>query len=205
MQRGRNPLPFTKMKIPAAFVIWCLCLAQGFAAGPWEFETMEGKRFTPFADEKTKALVAVFIATDCPVANYFQPTLQRLQEKYDSQGVKFVFLHSDPSVTAEAARKHVADFSINIPVVLDPEFKVARQLKAEYTPEAFVISPKGEVKYRGRINDIYAELGKKRRQPRREDLSLAIASVLKGEAVAQPVTKPVGCYVPYPPGTEPKK
>ena len=45
----------------------------------WVFESVHGKRVAPFENESTRALVVVFIATDCPIANYFQPTLRRLR------------------------------------------------------------------------------------------------------------------------------
>ena len=175
------------------------------AAPPWVFESIEGKRIAPFEDKQTKALVAVFIATDCPVANYFQPTLRRLGKKYAERGVRFVMLHPDPTVSVPMARKHAKEYSLKAPVVRDPEFQVARRLEAEFTPEAFLIDRSGKVHYRGRINDLYVDWGKKRRAPRREDLDLAIGEFLAGKKISQPKTKPVGCYIPYPPKKKSKE
>ena len=173
-------------------------LAVAGAAEPWRVETVKGETLEPFTDPKTKALVAVFIATDCPVANYFQPTLRRLQEKYGPRGVAFVFFHPDPTVSRDAARKHAEEYGIVAAVALDPKFVAAKRLAAEVTPEAFVIARDGSVKYRGRVNDMYAAFGKKRRAPRNNDLDDAIGAVLDGKTISSPKTKPIGCYIPYP-------
>ncbi|MEC7776571.1 MAG: hypothetical protein VYC32_10785, partial [Planctomycetota bacterium] len=62
-------------------------------------------------------------------------------------------------------------------------------------PEAFVIGKPG-ILYRGRIDDLYADLGQKRRQARNRDLRDALDAVLSGKAVKNPTTRAVGCYIP---------
>lgn len=184
-----------------AAAIACAGAARGEAR--WEFEAIDGRKVAPFAEASGKLLVAVFITVDCPVANYFQPTLRRLGEKYAGQGVSFVFFHSDPAVDRAKAAAHAEEYAVAAPVVLDPGFEVARRLGAEVTPEAFVVTRSGEVKYRGRINDMFADFGKKRRAPRHHDLDDAIAALLAGKEVSAPRTKPIGCYIPYPTATKP--
>jgi len=164
----------------------------------WQFVDITGKKHAPFDSKKTKALVAVFICSDCPIANYFQPSLRDMAKKYEAQGVRFVLIHSDLECTRKAAKKHAKEYAITIPVVLDHKQEMAKQLKAEFTPEAFVIIPHGEVRYRGRINDMYVSYGKKRRAPTRNDLDEAIAAILTGREVLTPKTKPVGCPIFYP-------
>ena len=167
------------------------------------FETVKGERYAPFEDKSVRALVVVFISTDCPVANYFQPTLRRLGAKHREAGVRFVMVHPDPGVSAEAARKHAEEYSVEAPVALDPKFEMASRLAAEYTPEAVLVDRGGKVHYQGRVNDMYVSWGKKRRAPKREDLDIAIGEFLKGAKVSVPKTEPVGCYIPFP--TEPKE
>ena len=164
----------------------------------WQFESITGEKVRPFAEPTGKLMVAVFITVDCPVANYFQPTLRRIQEKHAAAGVELVMIHSDPTVTKDKALAHAEEYAITAPVVLDPDFAIARRLDAEVTPEAFVVTPAGEVKYRGRVNDMYTDFGKKRRAPRNNDLDDAIAAVLAGKEISAPKTKPIGCYIPYP-------
>ncbi|MGI9244907.1 MAG: redoxin domain-containing protein [Verrucomicrobiales bacterium] len=209
--RGRFPLPGMRTGglILALFFICSMCQpAAGQAPTPpatgevqrgrqhWNFTDVEGKEHAPFADESVRFLVVVFIATDCPIANYYQPTINRLAERYREKGVRFLLFHPDPDVTQEKIREHAKAFKISPPVFADTKFALARRLKASATPEAFVIARDGSTKYRGRIDDIYAAWGKRRRKPTSHDLQEALDAVLAGKTVASPTTKPIGCYIP---------
>jgi hypothetical protein len=59
-----------------------------------------------------------------------------------------------------------------------------------------VLSPSGDVLYRGRIDDRVADFGKRRVEPTRRDLRLALDAILAGKPVQARLTKAVGCYIP---------
>ena len=50
-----------------------------------------------------------------------------------------------------------------MPAVIDVDGAIARRAKATVTPQAVVVDRAGVVKYRGRIDNQYAALGKPRR------------------------------------------
>ncbi len=162
----------------------------------WRFTDIEGKDHEPFAKESVKFLVVVFIGTDCPISNYYQPTLNRLARRYEGKGVRFLLFHPDPDVTPEMLKEHAKAFGLESPVFADADFALASRLEASTVPEAFVIARDGQTKYRGRIDDTYAAWGKKRREPGSHDLRDALEAVLSGKAVASPTTKAIGCYIP---------
>ena len=64
------------------------------------------------------------------------------------------------------------------------------------TPEVAVIGASGQVLYRGRIDNLYAALGKKRPEATEKDLRRALDEVLSGSRVSTPETKAIGCYIP---------
>jgi hypothetical protein len=55
---------------------------------------------------------------------------------------------------------------------------------------------RGEVTYRGRIDDRYVDLGKKREAPSQRDLRAALDAALAGRAVLTSRTKAIGCLIP---------
>lgn len=164
----------------------------------WKFSDIHGVAHEPFADENTKAIVVVFITTDCPIANYYQPTLSRMTDDYANQGVQFYLCHSDRDTKLEEALEHTADFKPRAHVLLDNEQAIARRLEAKVTPEAFLVTREGTVAYRGRINDLYADYGKRRNTPRTNDLRDAVDRLLAGKPIETAVTRAIGCYIPYP-------
>jgi hypothetical protein len=142
-----------------------------------------------------KANVVIFITNDCPIANSYAPEIKSIIGEYSPRGAGFFLVHVDPDLGLEKARKHAEDFGYENAILRDPRHVLVSELEADVTPEAFVLGPSG-VLYRGRIDDLYADLGKKRRQARTRDLRDALDAVLAGKAVENPTTRAIGCYIP---------
>ncbi len=148
---------------------------------------------------QTRATIVVFLSTKCPISNETLPDLNRIAERADSRGVEIFGVVSDPAVTRTEAKKHHAEFRIRFPVLFDASLGLRRQLKPTHTPEVFLFGPEMQLAYRGRINDRYAALGQKKVQSSRNDLLLALTSVIKGEKPEESYTRPIGCLLEDPP------
>jgi hypothetical protein len=107
-------------------------------------------------------------------------------------------VHADPSVVAEKARTHAREFGYECPVLLDPEQSLAGHAGATLTPEAAVLDREGRLAYLGRIDDLFAGYGKRRRAPTTRDLRAALDAVLAGQAVERPRVPGIGCEIPPP-------
>lgn len=142
-----------------------------------------------------KALVLVFLNTECPIANGSIPTLNKLAAKWKrpQSGVQFFGVVSDRHVSRKAAVKHANEYRTAFPVLFDASGELADRLKPTHTPEAFVLNDRGETVYRGRIDNAWAELGKRRPKTTRHDLADAVDALCNGRPVKTARTKPVGC------------
>lgn len=167
------------------------------ANAPWSLTDLAGQTHQPFDEPTTRAIALVFITPDCPIANYYQPTLRKLGDEFAERGIPLFMIHSDPDVTADAAERHVAKFKIAAPVILDHDQSIARRVDAKITPEAIIVDRDGEILYRGRIDNFYEALGRKRRAATEHDFHNALAAVADGRPVANPVTKALGCHIPF--------
>jgi hypothetical protein len=78
---------------------------------------------------------------------------------------------------------------------IDRDRTLAHRARASVTPEAVLIDSKGEIRYRGRIDNRYVDFGKPRRVVTTFDLRDALEAVLAGKSVAHPETTAVGCYI----------
>ncbi len=141
-----------------------------------------------------KALVVVFIGTQCPVNNAYMRTLQNLHEEFAKQGVQFVAINSNAHDSSENIAEHAKKHRLPFPVLRDPQQAAADGFKAERTPEAFLLNNKGEVKYRGRIDDQFG-VGFQRPQPIRSDLSQALQEFLADKPVSIVRTQAAGCLI----------
>lgn len=160
---------------------------------------LDGTEIEPFADlTKTKAVVLVFISTDCPIANAYLPHLQRLEAEYRSRGVQMFLVHSSSDIDETSARAHAEEFGIFLPIVLDANQVIARRVGAKVTPEAIVISHDSvKPAYRGAIDNLYAGYGKKRRAATEHYLANALNDLLARKTVSVPQTKPIGCFISF--------
>ena len=178
----------------------CLLLALFLVALPLRaetlvFESIKGIQETVFAKDGTKAVVLVFIDAECPIANAYQPELQRLEKKFSGQGLRFIMIHADPDTSIEKAKTHAKEFGITAPVCIDKGHRWVKRTGASVTPEVVVLGPDGKTIYQGRIDDRYAELGKKRAEPTVRNLEVALADVVAGKPVKGAKTQAVGCRI----------
>lgn len=160
------------------------------------FTDIFDREVRPLNDPSVQALVLVFVMPDCPIANSYVPALARLADEFAGRGVRWLIVHVDPDVTAEAARRHADEFQIKLPVVIDRDHRWVKRAGATRSPEAAVFSRTGKLLYLGRIDDRYAEVGKQRQEATQHDLADALAAIVAGRPVAAPFTDAVGCYIP---------
>jgi hypothetical protein len=155
----------------------------------------DGHPVRPFAAKDAVAVVFVFLANDCPIANRAVPELLRLEQAYAPRGVKFWPVHAGADESDASVRGHAKEYGLTTVPLRDPDLRLARDLGAGVTPTAVVVSPRGEVLYRGRIDDRYAALGQSRPEPTRRDLALAIEAVVAGKRPEPAETPAVGCRI----------
>jgi peroxiredoxin len=140
-----------------------------------------------------KAVVVLFLGTECPINNQYLPRLAELHKTYSDQ-VAFVAINSNVHDTPTRISGHIKANGIPFPVLKDSANVVADDFGARRTPEAFILSPAGKVLYQGRIDDQIG-IGYKRKQPTRHDLVAALDEVLAGKPVSVAKTDVAGCLI----------
>ncbi len=139
-----------------------------------------------------------FLLPDCPISNAYAPEIKRICADYEPKKIAAFVVHADPDVTAEQAKKHAKEYGFSCPVLLDPAHVLVKKTGVTMAPEVAVLAPDGKVLYRGRIDDLYVDYGKRRAEPTQRDLRNALDAILQGKAVPTPTTKVIGCHLPEP-------
>jgi peroxiredoxin len=153
-----------------------------------------GKTWSLGALKDRKAVVVVFLGTQCPINNAFLPRLAELHRTFAPQGVQFLAINANSQDSAADIAQHARRYKIPFPVLRDEGNVVADQLGARRTPEALVLDAARTVRYQGRIDDQFG-LGYQRPAPTRQDLAEALREVLTGKAVSVPTTPVAGCII----------
>ena len=164
------------------------------AASP-RVRDLNGAWLTPF-QPAGKAHVLFFVSSDCPVSNSYAPEIQRLCALYGTKGVGCSLMYEDLGLDGRAARRHLDEYRYRgMAAAVESDRVIATRAKASVTPQAVLIDASGTIRYRGRIDNFYAALGKPRQHVTVHDLSDALDAVLSGQAVAHPETEALGCSI----------
>ena len=157
---------------------------------------LDGTLVDPLAPATgTKATVLLFVSTDCPISNRYAPDIRKLHETFAKQGVAFWLVYPNPADAVADIRDHLKSFSYPGTALRDPKHDLVKRAGATITPEAVVYDGRGNLTYRGRIDDRYAAVGVSRATAARHDLQDAIAATIAGTPIKDRFTQAVGCYI----------
>lgn len=140
--------------------------------------------------KNSKAIVLIFVSTQCPVSNAYNERMAKLYSQYKNKNVKIIGINSNKAETAEEIKKHAAEKNLQFAILKDENNIVADKFAASSTPEAYVLNGNLEVVYHGRIDD-----NRKAEDVQTSDLSVAIDEILAGKEVSNPKTKAFGCSI----------
>ena len=143
------------------------------------------------ADYKdAKAVVLMFIATQCPVSNGYNSRMVSLYNDYKDKNVVFIGINSNKQESVEEVKQHAKDHGFEFTILKDDKNIIADKFGASVTPEIFVLNPSLEILYHGRIDDSRREANVSS-----HDLRNALDEILAGKPVSVSTTKAFGCTI----------
>jgi peroxiredoxin len=166
----------------------------GGRVGNFSLEDAAGKSVALYSFRGSRAVVLIFMGTDCPVGELYVPRLVELNHAYKDKGVVFLGVNSNEGDTAEKVAEHARAVGIDFAVLKDPGNRVADELLAERTCEAIVIDGQARLRYRGAIDDQYGQ-GTRKDAPTAHYVRDALDAILANRPVAVTATPVVGCLI----------
>ena len=159
------------------------------------FDFSEHLKSTP-GDSLT---VYVFLEDECKISQFFTPELSRLHEKYNTQHVGFVGIFPNASTGPDQIKGFGEAFRITFPLIPDYDKSLTRKLGITITPEAAVWDHRSNrMIYRGRIDDSYVRVGKRKLHPQNHDLDDIIQDWTLNQVPEMLVkTQAIGCFITF--------
>ncbi|HXW09110.1 MAG TPA: redoxin domain-containing protein [Steroidobacteraceae bacterium] len=109
------------------------------------------------AEQRGRPVLVEFWTFGCSNCRATLPWLKRVHERYAPQGLQVISIHSpefeherDPTAVA----RHVRQFGIRYPVLIDNEFRYWKALDNRFWPAFFLIDPQGRLVDR-RIGELH--------------------------------------------------
>jgi len=171
----------------------------GKAAPAFALKDLNGKE-VKLADYKGKIVVLEWFQPSCPfcVGGYKEEgNCRTTSEKLTKDGIVWLLVNStndslDDS-KAENNKKFFEERKLSHTVLMDTDGSVGRAYGAKSTPHCFVIDAKGNLAYRGAIDNAMEKDAKEKVN----FVINAVAEVKAGKAVTKAETKSYGCTVKY--------
>jgi hypothetical protein len=191
-------ISFRAIVLSAAVSILVLSAGRDVAAGQSDIAHLDGQLGQLLLQKNARIVVLIFGATDCPISNRYIPEISRLEREFASSYAAFWWVFPNPGDTAAVIRKHQAEYSVDLPTLVDSNQQLVRMAGVTVTPEAAVFSVKnGKMRevYHGRIDDRYIAFGRERSAASHHDLEDAVRAALINKPVLAASGGPVGCSI----------
>ena len=138
----------------------------------------------------SKAIVIIFIATECPISNDYNSRMEKLFEEYNQKGFAFIGINSNKAESVERIKEHAKDKGLTFTILKDEKNIIADKFEASFTPEVYVLNSNFDVLYHGRIDNARNES-----EVVTKDLENALNEILAGKEVSKKETKAFGCTI----------
>lgn len=135
-----------------------------------------------------KNKVLVFLNRSCPCTQKNIPYINELVKKY--QEIEFIGVHSVKNGKTKEIEEIRELYKSNFVILEDHELKMANLLKANRTPQVFILSATNDILYSGGITD--------RTDPSKASafyLLNALNEVVENKNITQKETRSLGCII----------
>ena len=181
-------------KLLAVFIVFAF--ASGFyfstpdKAEDFTLKDYNGKEYKLSDYKDSKAIVLIFVATQCPVSNAYNTRMEKLFEDYKDENFSFIGINSNKTEDIEEIKEHAQEKNLTFTILKDEGNVVADMFEASHTPEAYVLNSSFDILYHGRIDNSQRES-----DITSNDLRNALDDILAGKKVSNPRTKAFGCSI----------
>lgn len=146
----------------------------------------EDREYNIEAIKKTKVLV--FLSRTCPCTQQNIPYINKLVKEFPE--VEFIGVHSKKGSPLSEIKEVIEVYKPEFPVIDDNALEIANILKANRTPQAFILNQKNEVLYSGGVTD--------RTNPSNASktyLKNALAELSSNKEITEKETRSLGCVI----------
>lgn len=142
--------------------------------------------------------VYFFLLDECRICQELAPEINAIHQKYTTKNIGFVGLFPNFSSKPHGIEKFKKKYQINFSTKTDYYKKWCHRFDAEILPTVVVFNESSQkIEYKGAINDLYYQPGKRRHLVTQHYLRDALDSLLLGKLPEPKQTKSIGCYINF--------
>ena len=160
--------------------------------------TVSGDDFSSSELDGKKPSLIMFICNHCPYVIHYHDEIKRLANDFDNT-INMVAISSNdveeyPQDGPDEMRELWLELGLSFPYLFDSTQDVAKQYKAECTPEFYLFASSQKLVYRGRLDESSPNSAL---EPTGEDLRNAVENVLNNKDVNADQFPSMGCNIKW--------
>lgn len=156
----------------------------------FKLKDYNGKEYQLTDFKESKAIVIMFIATQCPVSNAYNERMAQLNKDYKNKGITLIGINSNKQEYVAEIKVHAKENDLGFVILKDEKNIIADKFNATVTPEVYVLNQNLEILYHGRIDD-----SRDNEKVKSNDLRKVLDEILSGKKVTTTQTKAFGCTI----------
>ncbi len=140
--------------------------------------------------------VYVFLLEDCVISQNYTDLLNKLALEYKNKKIGFLGLFPNSFSRDSTIKAFSTKYNIVFPLKTDHYQTLTKKMGVTITPEVAVFDQKNNVLlYRGRINNQYEKIGRRRNMATTSELEDVLKSWINNKPIAFFETKAIGCFI----------
>ncbi len=141
--------------------------------------------------------VYIFLSESCPICKSQTLTLRQLYAEYSPKGISFIGLFPNEEYsTDESIQKFGKKYKLDFELKNDEGQKMVKKFSATTNPQIFVVrNSTQKILYKGKIDNGFENIGKKRQVITEHYLRDALENILRQKEIVVKETQPVGCFI----------
>ena len=145
-----------------------------------------------------KGLLIVFTCNHCPYAKAVWPRIIQFGTYAQEKGVNVLAINPNinpdyPDDSPDEMRKKIREWGIPFPYLIDDTQKIAREFKAQCTPDIYLFDAAQKLVYHGRVDDNWQDESK----VTKEELKEAIEDLISGKPISEEQIPSIGCSIKW--------
>jgi thioredoxin-related protein len=145
--------------------------------------------------KQNKASIIIFFDPECPICEKYTKNIIEMDKKYRKEGIEIYVVYPFKILEAKSLSAFRDEFKFDLPIIYDPKRKLLKKLKANYSPEVFLLDNKQKTLYHGAIDNWFYGLGRNRVVPTEFYLLDAINAFKNNQNIKVKYVEPVGCML----------
>jgi hypothetical protein len=145
---------------------------------------------------QNKYAVYFFLLEDCKITQAYIPEIKKLKTEFESDSIEFKAFFPSPVSEPELVKEFMDKYQPGLNYVIDDKQLIATQFGITVMPEVVVYQENtNRLLYQGRIDNLFARVGKRRSKATVHDLRDCLTKIQKNERILPNKTQAIGCFL----------